>query len=148
MSNFDGSGQTIIATTPDNPLIFNLALISDRLYWTNDGSNEYTSLSLLDLSDVHSNYIIPNWLLYGITTFDINKQPGNGEPNSIHILFIIHSKGYHICLLNSIHCSHYCTVSNDGLAVCSCPSGYVLLPDGITCSSKYLLHHLTSFCLK
>ena len=145
MSNFDGSDQVLMFHA-SHKRILNLALIGDTLYWTTKNSNQYSSTSLFDTTDINSYSIlgVPYYLtrLYGIATFDVNKQIGNGELFYIfYQLQYLHTciyLGYHVCLLNGMSCSHYCAVDKQGKAVCSCPAGYVLLPDNVTCASKFL----------
>jgi low density lipoprotein receptor-related protein 5/6 len=119
---FEGENPRTIVS-PTNQRIFQVAIIGNDIYWTNERSNKYgkssifnTSVTYLDILRLSSNVD-----LYGITTLDDNKQPGNG---------------FLVCLHNSMGCSHYCNVDSYGDAVCTCPAGYTLLADQVTCAGE------------
>lgn len=142
MATLDGDDLTVLVSqTTNHP--FQLTINGHRLYWTTQTSTfssvslissdqSIVSLSILDVGD--------NPLIYGITTIDDNKRQGNGK-REIQYMILNHHPfiiAYHVCLLNSIQCSHYCTVNSTGSPVCTCPVGYVLLSDGKSCASMFL----------
>ncbi|XP_019854787.1 PREDICTED: uncharacterized protein LOC100641362, partial [Amphimedon queenslandica] len=123
MSNLNGNDITVLLNTSTETAPFQLVINGDRLYWSTEGSSLFSSVSLFRREQVNSLDLVggfnPQPVVYGITTIDQNKRPNSG---------------YHICLLNSLHCSHYCVVNGVGVAQCSCPTGYVLLTDQKTCA--------------
>ena len=70
----------------------------------------------------------------------IGNRPSVYELYSIKTFLLLNYtyfvSGYHGCLVNSIGCSHFCSIDTNGDPVCTCPDEYTLLEDGKTCACK------------
>lgn len=90
MMAFDGSDQTVFVNTTDSAKPFQLAINGDKLYWTTENSQLFSSMSLLGpretvLLDIFG--VGNNPKLNGIATVDSNKRPENGMFKTVHSSF-------------------------------------------------------------
>lgn len=52
-------------------------------------------------------------------------------------MILIHFNLVDICYINNGGCQHECTHTEDGAALCTCPEGFKLTPDGKNCEGLY-----------